>query len=155
MKAALRENVLQALDTIRTHKMRSTLVILGVAIGVTTLMAMVSILTGLSLSISASVSSSDNVVVNLTKFNFLGGDVDLKEIQARPELEPEDWDMIRTTVKSVRLVDYQQQPQGGRLYLAHYQDRRFVGYSMIPALFKKLPIQTFLMPIEYLSLFIN
>ncbi len=124
MKTALRENIFQALDTIRTHKMRSTLVILGVAIGVTTLMAMVSILTGLSLSINASISSSDNVVVNLTKFDFLGGDVDLKEIQARPDLEPEDWDMIRNTVKSVRLVDYQQQPQGGRLYLAHYQDRR-------------------------------
>ena len=39
--AVWRENVAQALDTVRTHKLRSSLVILGVAIGVTTLMAMV------------------------------------------------------------------------------------------------------------------
>ncbi|MCZ6600047.1 MAG: ABC transporter permease [Acidobacteria bacterium] len=123
MKTVLRENIFQALDTIRSHKMRSTLVILGVAIGVTTLMAMVSILSGLALKIEADVSSSDNVVVNLVKFDFLGGDVDQKEIDARPDLGPEDWDMIRNEVRSVRLVDYQQQPQGV-LYLAHYQDRR-------------------------------
>lgn len=124
MRAALRENIFQALDTIRAHKMRSTLVILGVAIGVTTLMAMVTILTGLSQSINASISSSDNVVVNLQKFDFLGGNLDPGEIQSRPELEPADWYMIRNTIESVRLVDYQQQPQGGRLYLAHYRDRR-------------------------------
>jgi len=123
MKTVLRENILQAVDTIRSHKMRSTLVILGVAIGVTTLMAMVSILSGLAIKIKNDVSSSDNVVVNLVKFDFLGGRVDPEEIQARPDLEPVDWDMIRNEVQSVDMVDYQQQPQGV-LYLAHYKERR-------------------------------
>jgi putative ABC transport system permease protein len=123
MNTVLKENVLQAMDTVRSHKMRSSLVILGVAIGVTTLMAMVSILSGLALKIEADVSSSDNVVVNLVKFDFLGGDVDPAEIEKRPDLEPEDWDIIRNEIKSVRLVDFQQQPQGV-LYLAHYKDKR-------------------------------
>ncbi len=121
--SVLRENLAQALETLRAHKMRCGLVILGVAIGVTTLMAMVSILTGLSVKIEADIRTSDNVVVNLVKFDFLGGNQDPEEIQARPDLTPADWDVIRTEVDSVSLVDYQQQPQG-RLYLAHYKDKR-------------------------------
>jgi putative ABC transport system permease protein len=118
-----RENLMQALDTIRSHKMRSGLVILGVSIGVTTLMAMVSILSGLAVKIEADVRSSDNVVVNLVKYSFLGGEQDPEEIESRPDLEPADWDAVRTELESVRLVDYQQQPQG-RFYLGHYKDRR-------------------------------
>jgi putative ABC transport system permease protein len=121
--AVLRENLSQALDTIRSHKMRSGLVILGVAIGVTTLMAMVSILSGLAVKIEADVRSSDNVVVNLVKFSFLGGEQDPEELEGRPDLEPADWDAIRTQVEAVRLAVYQQNPQG-RLYLGHYKDRR-------------------------------
>jgi putative ABC transport system permease protein len=117
------ENLIQAVESMRAHKMRCTLVILGVAIGVTTLMAMVSILSGLAVKIEADIRTSDNVVVNLTKFDFLGGNQDPDEIRARPDLEPADWDVIRTEVPSVRLVDYQQQPQG-RLYLGHYKDKR-------------------------------
>ena len=123
MSSLVKENVLQALNTVRSHKLRSGLVILGVSIGVTTLMAMVSILSGLALKIKSDVSSSDNVVVNLVKFDFLGGDVDPAEMQSRPEFEAEDWDSIRSELKSVRLVDYQRQPQGV-LYLAHYKDKR-------------------------------
>jgi len=44
--AGLRENIRMALDTLRNNKGRSGLVILGVGIGVTTLMAMVSIIEG-------------------------------------------------------------------------------------------------------------
>jgi putative ABC transport system permease protein len=123
LAAVLRENLAQAMDTIRSHKMRSSLVILGVAIGVTTLMAMVSILSGLAVKIEADVSSSDNVVVNLVKYSFLGGEQDPDEIEDRPDLEPADWDAIRSQLASVRLADYQQQPQG-RLFLGHYRDRR-------------------------------
>jgi putative ABC transport system permease protein len=121
--AVLRENLAQALDTIRSHKMRSSLVILGVAIGVTTLMAMVSILSGLAVKIEADVSSSDNVVVNLVKYSFLGGAQDPEELENRADLEPADWDAIRTQTESVRLADYQQQAQG-RLFLGHHKDRR-------------------------------
>ena len=121
--AILLENVALALDTLRTHKMRSGLVILGVAIGVTTLMAMVSILSGLATKIEEDIRSSDNVVVNLVKFDFLGGNIDPDELQGRPDLTPADRDVIKNGIDSVRLVDYQQQASGV-LYLAHYRDRR-------------------------------
>ncbi|MFQ5718702.1 MAG: ABC transporter permease [Acidobacteriota bacterium] len=121
--ALLFENTALALNTLRTHKMRSSLVILGVAIGVTTLMATVSILRGLSDKMAADISSSDNVVVNLLKFDILGGDVDPDEIQGRPDLTPGDWDAIQEEIEAVGMVDFQQQ-DGGRMYLAHYGDKR-------------------------------
>ncbi|MFQ5669208.1 MAG: ABC transporter permease [Acidobacteriota bacterium] len=119
-----REYAAQALETVRAHKMRSGLVILGVAIGVTTLMAMVSILSGLSGKIESDIRSSDNVVVHLAKFDFLGGGVDPELLRARPDLKPSDWDAIRQGVASVQLVDFHQQAEGGRLYLAHFKDKR-------------------------------
>ena len=117
-----RENIAQALDTVRSHKLRSSLVILGVAIGVTTLMAMVSILSGLGRKIEADVRSSDQVVVTLTKFDFLGGQEEAEKMRDRPDLTPEDWDAIRTQVPSVGLADFQQQREG-LLFVARYQGR--------------------------------
>jgi putative ABC transport system permease protein len=123
MRQVVGENVRQALETVRSHKMRSGLVILGVAIGVTTLMAVVSILSGLAAKLEQNVRSSDNVVVNLVKFDFLGGRMDPEEIRGRPDLTPADWDIIRNDIGSVQMADYQQQAEGV-LYLATYEERR-------------------------------
>ena len=45
------ENILMAMDTIRSHKMRSFLTVLGVVIGVITVIVIASILTGMRGSI--------------------------------------------------------------------------------------------------------
>src|SRR5574337_2470 len=44
----IRENLLLALDTLRTHKFRSFLTVLGVLIGTTTVIGVASIITGLN-----------------------------------------------------------------------------------------------------------
>jgi len=44
-----KENVHQAAEIIRAHRMRSGLLILGVAIGITTILMIVTVLSGLSL----------------------------------------------------------------------------------------------------------
>ncbi|MFQ5766774.1 MAG: ABC transporter permease [Acidobacteriota bacterium] len=116
------ENMVLAFQTVRSHKLRSGLVILGVAIGVTTLMAMVSILTGLGNKIETEVRSTDNVVVHLTKFDFLGGKVDPTELRNRPDPAPGDYEAIRQ-LDVVQMADFQQQPQG-LMRLVHYKDKR-------------------------------
>jgi len=104
------ESMRMALNTVRSHKMRSGLVILGVGIGVTTLMGMVTILFGLGEKFSQDLRSSDNVVLNLAKFNFLVGG-DPRQYRHRPDLTPQDLEAIRTEIPSIRLADFQQQPQ--------------------------------------------
>jgi putative ABC transport system permease protein len=103
------ESLRLALGTLRSHKMRSLLVILGVGIGVTTLMGMVTILLGLSAKISQDLRSSDNVVVYLSRIDFFVGG-DQRRFAHRPELEPDDLTALRTELPSVRLADFQQSP---------------------------------------------
>src|SRR5215467_3161318 len=57
-RAELRENLLGAFDTLRAHKVRSGLTILGIVIGVTSVISVASIIQGLNRYIA-------NVVANL------------------------------------------------------------------------------------------
>ena len=88
------ENLRQAFDAIKSHKMRSALVVLGVGIGVTTLMGMVTILLGLGGKISEDLRSSDNTVIYLSKFDILVGG-DPRKYAHRPEIDPADMHALR------------------------------------------------------------
>src|ERR1700733_11072658 len=55
--ASLRETTLIALDTLRAHKMRTFLTLLGVILAVTTLVAVISVLNGLNVYISDKVAN--------------------------------------------------------------------------------------------------
>ena len=54
----VREDMLMALETIRTHKVRSFLTVLGVMIGVTVAIVVASILLGFEDNVQASLSSA-------------------------------------------------------------------------------------------------
>lgn len=56
-RAELRENLLVALDTLRSHKVRSSLTILGIVIGVTSVISVASIIDGLNAYIQNKVES--------------------------------------------------------------------------------------------------
>ena len=106
----LSESLRLALHTLRSHKMRSGLVILGVGIGVTTLMGMVSILTGLGQKIASDIRSSDHVVVTLMKFDLvIHGDP--KQFLSRKDPDPDDLAAIRASLPRVRYSDFQQASQ--------------------------------------------
>ena len=64
----IRENLTIALDVIWAHKLRSGLIILGVSIGVASLMGMVSILLGLG----------DKICSNSCRETAIAGDHDLR-----------------------------------------------------------------------------
>lgn len=55
--AEIRENLLVALDTLRSHKIRSSLTILGIVIGVTSVISVASIIDGLNRYIQNKVES--------------------------------------------------------------------------------------------------
>jgi len=66
-----RENVLQAIDIIRAHRMRSGLLILGVAIGITTILMIVTVLSGLSRKIYHDLASANRPYIYISKFDLL------------------------------------------------------------------------------------
>ena len=99
------EGVRQALRTIRGHRMRSLLLILGVAIGVTTLVAIFSIVTGLSGRIRDDIVSSSRPYIYIARYSGLGG-ADPDEMLRRPHLMPEVGTALEG-VAGVGVVDYQ------------------------------------------------
>ena len=99
------DGVHEALRTINGHRMRSALLILGVTIGVTTLLAIYTIVTGLSGRIRDDVVSANRPYIYAARFTGLGGE-DPAEMMRRPHLMPELIAPLEAT-EGVDLVDYQ------------------------------------------------
>ncbi|GAA3747271.1 ABC transporter permease [Terriglobus aquaticus] len=68
----LREPVTMALDQLRSNKLRSGLTILGIVIGVTTVIAISSVINGLNKSVSDMVSSMGTNVIWIFRFPVIG-----------------------------------------------------------------------------------
>ena len=72
--AQVNEAMKEAWSTLRSHKMRSGLVILGVLIGVASLLGMVATVSGLNNFIRDSISAENTPILSLQKVNFLAGE---------------------------------------------------------------------------------
>ena len=102
---SLRESMSQGLRTIVRHRMRSLLLILGVAIGVTTLLAIFTIVNGLSGRIRDDVVSSSRPYIYVSRFSGLGG-ADPSELLRRRQLLPDLIGPLEDT-PGVGLIDYE------------------------------------------------
>jgi putative ABC transport system permease protein len=121
-RGLIHENVVIALDIVRAHKLRSGLIILGVAIGVASLMGVVSILLGLKEKIMKDISASEETVIGVAKFDFLVGGIDEEKLH-RKDITEEDAKAIRENCPSLKYVTYHVEPPG-RFYTLHYGDEK-------------------------------
>ncbi len=122
-KTLVMENFWIALEVIQTHKMRSCLIVLGVGIGVASLMGMVSILLGLGQQITEDISSSEQTVVGVMKVDFMmGGFLDESQ-RMRRELSEDDAKAIRDNAVSLHHVSYHIEPQM-RFYTLRYDKEK-------------------------------
>jgi putative ABC transport system permease protein len=78
-----------ALEALLAHRLRSSLVILGVAIAVATLMGMVAILSGLEAKIIADVKGGDTPIFSVSRFDHVTGG-DWRAALHRPKLTADD-----------------------------------------------------------------
>ncbi len=101
----VKDAVRQALSTITGHRMRSALLILGVTIGVTTLLAIYTIVSGLSGRIRDDVVSASRPYLYVSRDSGVGGG-DEEEKRRRPQLLSDVIVPIEQT-EGVALVDYQ------------------------------------------------
>ena len=83
-----RDGLVQAWRTITGNKMRSSLLILGVAIGVTTLLAIFTIVSGLSGRIRDDIVSANRPYIYVSRNSGVGGG-DPAEKMRRPQMMPE------------------------------------------------------------------
>jgi ABC-type antimicrobial peptide transport system permease subunit len=102
MSKAWRENLLLAVGTINSHKMRSGLTILGVVIGVTCVISIGAILTGMNRSIVGAIQDlgTDNIAVSQFSIG-LGGPRSRDERLRRP-ISWHDFETVRQSCPSCR-----------------------------------------------------
>lgn len=99
-KGAIREAAIMAADTLRRNKLRSGLTILGVTVGVVTILAMVSIIQGLNRSFSEQIESLGSNTIFVSKFNPSFGRQPGQEERQRKELTVEDAEALRSGLET-------------------------------------------------------
>ena len=106
--ALLSEIVVMALDTLRANKLRSALTILGVVIGVTSIVAMTALIRGFGDRIHELIQQmgSDTVYVSKVSIVSFSSGKDFWELMKRPDLTEADAEAIRQGAPSVGMVTY-------------------------------------------------
>jgi putative ABC transport system permease protein len=101
-RVALGETFRIAIDTLRTHKLRSFLTLLGIILAVATLLGVMSVVSGLNLYIADKVANlgANSFLVN--KFGIITNFDDFTKAQKRPMMTSDDY---RALEENMRLAD--------------------------------------------------
>lgn len=97
----VKESAAMAFDTVRANKLRSSLTILGVSVGVITVIFMVSIIQGLNKAFADQIESLGSNTIFVSKFDPSFGRPPKTEELHRKELTMEDADAIRREAPSI------------------------------------------------------
>jgi putative ABC transport system permease protein len=111
--------------------MRSGLLILGVAIGITTILMMVTVLSGLSRKINADLVSARRPYVYVQRFDLIVTGENEEEMFRRKRLTPQDADALVKACPSLDDVCFAVQPQ--RNYEIHYKSKKTPPTQLIGA----------------------
>ncbi|HXE30348.1 MAG TPA: ABC transporter permease, partial [Terriglobales bacterium] len=114
MASSLQENLTLALDTVRSHKLRSALTILGVFVGTVTLMAIGSILTGMNKTVVDQLESFGTNSIFVYKFapGIHIGRLTREERMRKP-LSDADIDAVREDCGACVAISAQVLPDNG------------------------------------------
>lgn len=97
----IKESSLMALDTLRANKLRSALTILGVSVGVLTVIFMVSIIQGLNKAFADQIESLGSNTIFLSKFEPSFGRPPSPEEVHRKDLTMDDAEALRREAPSI------------------------------------------------------
>ena len=105
--ALLGETAAMAFDTLRSNKMRSALTVLGVVIGVTSIVGMTSLIRGFDTSLRNSINSLGPNTIFIQKFGGLSisAGASFMELIRRPNLTVEDMEAIERLATTVGMTD--------------------------------------------------
>ncbi|HUQ89430.1 MAG TPA: ABC transporter permease [Vicinamibacterales bacterium] len=105
--ALLGETAAMALDTIRSNKMRSALTVLGVVIGVTSIVGMTSLIRGFDTSLRTSINSLGPNTIFVQKFGIssMSSGASFMQLMRRPNLTADDMHAIERLSTKVGMVD--------------------------------------------------
>ena len=119
-----------AFAAIRAHKMRAFLTVLGVLVGVATVIAMVSIITGLNKSMAQQIESLGSDVIYVTKHEIgIQFEGPSEEERNRPAITFEDALVVQELCPSVEAVSPQNWGPGAKT--VKYKDNKVSRFQLI------------------------
>ena len=106
-KSLVGEVVRMALETLRTNMLRSALTILGVVIGITSIVGMTSLIRGFDESLRDQIRQLGPNTIILSKLSIMSisGGADFDDLMRRPNLTIDDAKAIEKLAPSVAIVD--------------------------------------------------
>src|SRR5437762_14381708 len=101
------EVIAMALDTVRVNKMRSALTVLGVVIGITSIVGMTSLIRGFDESIRDLMRQIGPDTIFVSRFSFVSfrSGIEFKELMKRPNLTISDMHALEDQTTALQLVD--------------------------------------------------
>jgi len=109
-----------ALETLRTHKLRSFLTLLGVVIATTTLIVVMSIINGMNLYIANHIANLGANVFILSRMNWATSGEDWLKAQRRNKpIRIEDYDYLRENVRGYKNIGAESGTGGDVKYKSH------------------------------------
>ncbi|MCD6380535.1 ABC transporter permease [bacterium] len=117
------ENFRQAINILRSHKMRSGLLIVGVAIGVTTVLAIVTVMSGLDKRVQQDILSVNKPYLIVSRFDPFAGTKDKRDLMRRKKLTSSDAEAIEDRCPTVDRVDLQVNAEGMMSVLRYGNER--------------------------------
>jgi putative ABC transport system permease protein len=105
--ALFKETAIMALDTLRSNKMRSALTILGVVIGITSIVGMTALIRGFDESLRDSIRALGPKTIFVQKMGAvsMSSGASFLDLLRRPNLTVDDGEAIRRMASTVALVD--------------------------------------------------
>ncbi|HET9227468.1 MAG TPA: ABC transporter permease [Thermoanaerobaculia bacterium] len=113
----------ESLRAIRTHALRSFLTLLGIVIGVTTLVGVVSVISGLNLFVRDKLFGLAPDVYVVSKFGIIRSREEFIDALKRPDVEWDDFLRLRNELKKAEAVGATMQGRGA----VKFRDRRMTN----------------------------
>src|SRR5581483_11407293 len=101
----IKEVVAMAFETVRTNKMRSALTVLGVVIGITSIVGMTAMIRGFDQSLRDMIRAIGPNTIFVQRFGAASIGADFRELLKRPNLSISDARAIEEQAGTIQLVD--------------------------------------------------
>jgi putative ABC transport system permease protein len=127
------EIVRMALETLRANKLQSGLTILGVVIGITSIVGVTSLIRGFDQSLRQTINELGPNTIMLVKFSEIVSSADFAQIMRRPNLTVDDAKAIERLAPSVDVVDVWLASQGEVSERVFYKGEKTRALAVIGA----------------------
>jgi putative ABC transport system permease protein len=130
----LREVIVMAVDTVRSNKMRSALTVLGVVIGITSIVGMTAMIRGFDQSLREMISALGPNTIFVQRFGFasFSNSAEARNIFKRPNLTISDARAIEEGAPTIQMIDVEMGRNGPTIpQRVFYRDLKTKAMSVI------------------------